>query len=377
MATARRSNRTLKTLAARDICEVLGEVAPPELAADWDNVGLLIGDASSPVRRLLLTIDLTEAVLAEAARASADMVMAYHPPIFKALTKLTTAAAPVVWAAARAGLAVYSMHTALDAAPGGTNDVLAEAVGVVDAHPLAPAPAEGQCKLVVFAPPGDLPAVASAAFAAGAGRIGNYSECSFAAPGTGTFLGGAGSSPAVGRAGRRERSAEVRLEAVVPRAALAEVVSAIREAHSYETPAIDVYALEPVPCGGGMGRVGRLRRPVGMKAFIARVKRALGVPRVLVAGRAPRRVTTVAVGAGSCGDLCDDAARAGADVFVTGEMRHHQALAAAAAGLTVVCVGHSNSERLTLGVLAKRIRTALPGLKVKISRKDRDPFDIA
>ena len=125
------------------------------------------------------------------------------------------------------------------------------------------------------------------AFDAGAGRIGDYSECSFWSPGTGTFVGGEGSSPAVGRARRREEAPELRLEVIVPRAAVAAVVSAIRRAHSYETPAIDAYALEPLPDGAGMGRVGPLRRPVTMAAFIARVKRALGMRRVLVAESLP------------------------------------------------------------------------------------------
>ena len=360
----------------RDVCGVLSGIAPPALAAEWDNVGLLVGREAAPVRSLVLTIDLTEAVLREAVGARAEMVMAYHPPIFKPILRLTASSSPVAYAAARSGLALYSMHTALDAAEGGTNDALAGAMGMVDLRPLTESKGPGECKIVVFVPAGGLSAVAAAAFAAGAGRIGNYSECSFRTGGAGTFRGGAGSRPAVGRAGRREEVQELRLELVAPRAAVAEVVRAIRKVHRYETPAIDVYPLEGLPGPSGMGRIGSLRPAVSFQTLLRRVRRLSPSGRVLVAGPRPGRVRTVACCAGSCGDAFRSAVSAGAQVYVTGEMRHHDALAAASAGLTVVCVGHSNSERPVLLPLAARIRRELPGLKVLISRQDRDPFEI-
>ena len=359
-----------------DVCDALDAIAPPHLAAEWDNVGLLIGDRAWPARRLLLTIDLTGPVLREAARAGADMVLAYHPPIFKPLSRLTADTAPVALAAARAGLAVYSPHTALDAAAGGTNDVLAEAVGIRRPRPLEPVIRRDRCKVAVFVPPADAPAVASAAFAAGAGRIGNYGECSFRAAGVGTFRGEEGSSPAVGQPGRREQVEEFRLEVVAPRDSLAAVLAAVRAAHSYETPAIDVYPLEDVPPGVGMGRVGELARAVAVGSFVGRVKRALGLERVLLAGPTRGKVKLAACCAGSCGELFRSAAGAGAGAYVTGEMRHHDSLAAAAAGMTCICVGHSNSERLVLPGLRDRIRHAVAGLDVRISRADRDPQQV-
>ena len=359
-----------------EVCDVLEAIAPLHLAAEWDNVGLLIGDRAGPARRLLLTIDLTEAVLREAGRAAARMVVAYHPPIFKPVSRLTAEAAPVALAAARAGLAVYAPHTALDAAAGGTNDVLAEVVGIRRPRPLEPIARQGQCKVVIFVPPADVSAVAAAAFAAGAGKIGNYAECSFRAAGVGTFRGGEGSSPAVGRAGRREQVEELRLEVLAPQDRLAAVLEAVRAAHSYETPAIDVYPLQDVLPGAGMGRIGELSRPVTVRSFVGRLKRALGLERVLLAGGTSGKVNVAACCAGSCGGLFRSAAAGGADAYVTGEMRHHDALAAAAAGMTCICVGHSNSERIVLPPLRGRIRQAVAGLDVRISRADRDPFEI-
>jgi len=249
-------------------------------------------------------------------------------------------------------------------------------VGIRRPRPLEPVIRRDRCKVAVFVPPADAPAVAAAAFAAGAGRIGNYGECSFRAAGVGTFRGDEGSSPAAGRAGRREQVEEFRLEVVAPRDNLAAVLAAVRAAHSYETPAIDVYPLEDVPPGVGMGRIGELARAVTVGSLVARVQRALGLERVLLAGPTRGKVKLAACCAGSCGELFRSAAGAGAGAYVTGEMRHHDSLAAAAAGMTCICVGHSNSERLVLPGLRDRIRHAVAGLDVRISRADRDPQQV-
>ena len=353
----------------------LERIAPLRLAEETDNVGLVIGDGGQPARKLVLAIDLTEAVVAEAARGGAGMVMAYHPPIYRPIARLVSPSP--AYLAARAGLAVYSMHTALDAAQGGTNDVMAEAIGLELVRPLAPVVRRDQHKIVVYTPPGDVERVMSAAFAAGAGHIGQYSQCSFRASGTGTFLPESGAHPAVGQVGRREEVQEQRLEFICWGRLLPRVLAAVVEAHSYEVPAIDVFPLEDRPAGTGMGRIGQLKKPLSTAALVARVKRGLGLARVQVI--LPDRagaVRNVAVGAGSCGELFRQARAAGAEAYVTGELRHHDALAARAAGLTVICVGHGNSERPALRAVADRLAYALPELPVAISRADRDPLEI-
>jgi len=373
-----------------DVVKALETLAPPSLSAKWDNVGLLVGDAGAEARKVLLCIDLTPQVLAEAAKVKAQMVMAYHPVIFKGVSRLTADASPAAYEAARRGLAVYSMHTALDAAPGGTNDVLAEVLGLAGHRPLEPVTEGGSCKIVIFVPPADLSRVAEAAFAAGAGRIGRYYDCAFFAHGIGAFCGGEGSNPTVGHVGRHEVTEEVRLEMVAPKADVPAVCAAARAAHSYEEPVIDVYPLEGCPDERGMGRVGRLARPATAASLIARVKRATRLKNVLVAGggesagRADRRarkagslVKIAACSAGSAGSMYQAAAKAGATFFLTGEMHHHDALAATAAGMTVVCLGHSNSERITLPRLARRLGKLLPGLAVLVSQRDKDPFRVA
>jgi dinuclear metal center YbgI/SA1388 family protein len=370
------------------IAAELERIAPLELAAEWDNVGLLAGDPATEVGKLLLCVDLTEAVLEEATRTGSAMVMAYHPVIWKPIGRVTAADSPVVYQAVRWGIAVYSMHTAYDAAPGGTNDALADMLGLVDRRAIQPIARRGQCKIVVFTPPDDLHRVCEAAFAAGAGRIGNYRDCAFFAHGIGTFCGGPGSQPTVGRAGEHEAAEELRLEVIAPLSKAAAVCDAIRAAHGYETPAVDVYPLEDFPEGCGAGRIGRLASPANVRTLVARIKRATGLKRVLVASaavrgkpgrRAPRRaerLTTVACCAGAGGGVFRAAVAEGAQLYLTGEIRHHDALAAAAAGMTVVCLGHSNSERIALAALAERLSLALPRVRVVCSASDRDPFVI-
>ena len=364
----------------RDICKTLGEIAPLDLAAQWDNVGLLIGeeDSNLKVSRMLLCIDLTEVVLKEAITRKAQMVLAYHPVIFKPISRITSDSAPVALIAARRGIAVYCPHTALDAADGGTNDALADILDLRDRKPIENIFASEECKIVVFLPAGDVSPVTNAAFDAGAGIIGGYNECAFLGMGIGQFCGGAETKPTVGTPNKNTAVEEVRLEMVAPREKLPAIAAAIRTAHSYEEPAIDIYPLISTQTTTGQGRVGKLPRPVTTATLIAKIRKALGVDKVLVAGdtKSKNKIEIAAVTAGSCGSMWKSAAAAGATFYLTGEMRHHDALAAAAAGLTCVCVGHSNSERIALKQLASRVKSAHPQLETILSKTDRDPFKI-
>jgi dinuclear metal center YbgI/SA1388 family protein len=350
------------------------DIAPARFAASWDNVGLLVGDAARDVARVLLTIDCTSAVLAEAAAAGCDAIVSYHPPIFEGQKRLL--AGSIAFEAAQSGIALFSPHTALDVADGGTNDVLADALGMTGRAPLRPLEGrDGELKLVTFVPAEHVEAVARAVFAAGAGHIGRYSSCSFRAPGTGTFFGGEGTHPAVGEAGRLEEAPELRLETVVPVGRVDAVVRALRGAHPYEEPAFDLVRLASPPARHGYGRIGSVG-PARLEALVERVKTALGAPHVMVAGDVDRAVSRAAVCAGSGGELLGDALAGGAGLFLTGEVRHHDALRALAAGMAVIATRHSTSERAVLAPLARRLEERLPGVAVTVSREDRDPFEV-
>ena len=245
-----------------ELLSVLEEIAPTRNAESWDNVGLLAGDPSQKASKALLTIDYTDAVAAEAAREGCDCVVAYHPPIFESIKRVTSAGQPLVFDAIRRGVALYSPHTALDVADGGTNDMLADAIGIDPAArmPLRLVePKARQYKLVTFVPAEHLQRVGDALFAAGAGRIGNYTRCSFRSPGTGTFFGEEGTNPAVGQSGRLEEAAEVKLETVLPIARLNEALQALRSSHPYEEPAFDLVQLAAPPEKLGQGRIGTMK----------------------------------------------------------------------------------------------------------------------
>jgi dinuclear metal center YbgI/SA1388 family protein len=360
-----------------DLARALEVIAPLAHAEEWDNVGLLAGDPEAALTRVLLAIDCTHEVVDEAERGGQQAIVAYHPPIFRALKRVTRGS--IAFELVRRGIAVYSPHTALDAAPGGTNDVLADAVEMTSRAAIrASARTDAAYKLVTFVPEEALARVSEALWAAGAGQIGNYRSCSFRTTGTGTFFGAEGARPKVGKAGALESVDEVRLETVVPIALAEHAVRALRAAHPYEEPAFDLVRLAPSngDDGFGMGRIGEVAA-VDRSALVARVKAKLGLSHALVAGPLSGEITRVAVCAGAAGDLLDAAIRKGAQVVVAGEARHHDALAAAARGVTVVCALHSNSERITLPSLAERLRAALPGLGVALSALDRDPFVIA
>jgi dinuclear metal center YbgI/SA1388 family protein len=355
--------------------DAINHIAPTRHAESWDNVGLIAGDPKQDASRVMLCIDYTPEVACEAAGEKCDVIVAYHPPIFDPIKRLVVGS--VVFDAIRRGVALYSPHTALDVAEGGTNDMLADAIGLAQREPLRLTQTKAnQYKLVTFVPEKDVERVSQALFDAGAGRIGKYGACSFRSPGTGTFFGEEGTNPAVGQSGRLEQAAEVRVETVVPIAKVEAAIRALRSAHPYEEPAFDLQQLAAPPEGLGQGRIGAFEQPVQRLALIDRVKRELELSHVLVAGPTEGAAARAAVCAGACGNMLDDAIAQHADFYLTGEIRHHDAIKAVRAGMTVVCTLHSNSERAVLKRLKMRLEERLPGLPVLLSRQDRDPFSI-
>jgi dinuclear metal center YbgI/SA1388 family protein len=361
-------------LTVADVIGFLDQFAPPELAADWDNVGLLLGDRTAEVRRVLTCLTVTPDSAAEAVEAGAQLIVTHHPILFRAVKRLTTATPEgrMLLALIRAGVAVYSPHTAFDNTRGGINDSLARRLGLVDVTALRRREGGRQCKVVVFVPEADLTRVSDALFAAGAGQIGQYSQCSFRLAGTGTFFGSDATNPTVGQKGRREEVNEWRLEAVCPEGRVEAVVAALRKAHSYEEPAYDVYPLRPQP-GLGEGRLGRLPQPTPLAELARTVKQALHAAAVQAVGEPGRAVERVAIVCGAGGELLYDAVRARADVLLTGELRFHDYLAAQAQGLALVLPGHYATERCGVEELADRLRQQWPDLDVWASRREHDP----
>lgn len=374
----RKKTSGTQAVTVQALCDAMQRIAPTERAQEWDNVGLLAGDTQGALRRLLLCIDLTEAVLTEAVRTQTDAIVAYHPPVFRPLTSLKRRGSgtdALVFAAIEHRIALYSPHTALDAADGGTNDVLAALTGLIDVEPLEHAAprTEPECKVVTFIPATHVESVAEAMFAVGAGRIGDYEKCSFRLPGQGTFLGSESTNPVIGQRGRWEVVEEVRLETIVRSSGLPGVLAALRRAHPYEEPAFDVYPLTVKPVAG-IGRIGRPPKSTTLGRLARLLKEKTGAPCVQCVGSGNRPVNRVIVVAGSGGDLPFRAGLEPGDVVVTGELRHHDALALERHGAGAVALGHWQSERPVLAHLAARLRELLPGVKVSVSRADADVF---
>ena len=273
----------------------------------------------------------------------------------------------------RAGIAVYSPHTAFDNTTNGINDSIARKLELTEITPLRRREGTRHFKVVVFVPDKDLIRVSDAMFAAGAGHIGQYSECSFRVAGTGTFFGSEETNPTVGQKGRREEASEWRLEVVCPEKNVDRVLNAVRQAHSYEEPASDVCLLRPGWSPRGEGRLGKLLRPATLGQVASRVKALLSAPLVQTVGDHSQNVEKVAIVCGAGGDMLTDAIRARADLFLTGELRFHDYLAAQAQGVGLCLPGHYATERFGIEELAERIQTEFPKLQVWASRRESDP----
>ncbi len=362
-----------------EIAQAVEQVAPLGLAQGWDNVGFLLGDPAKSIKKVLITIDTTMAVVEEAKTFGADLILSYHPVIWDGLKRVTADGETAnVYELIRSGIGVYSIHTALDVAAGGVNDALAEILGIENPEPIGDFvadPAGPQYKVITFVPADDVNAVAEALYAAGAGAIGNYSHCGFQTAGTGTFKPLAGANPAIGQCGKIERVNEIRLESVVPSGKVAAVIAALRAAHPYETPAFDVFRHHDVENKTGLGRMGMLKKPLSMDEAIAHIKAVTGCKAVGLVGPQRRTVRKAAVCAGSCGKIVNSVMAAGCDLYLTGELKHHQALAAQEAGLTCICLSHTVSERFALKFLAKQLKKQIKNVTIRISTKDKDPFN--
>lgn len=341
-----------------DVARIIERAAPLALALPDDNPGLQAGRADAGVRGVLVALDPTPAAIRRAVRAKADLLVTHHPLFMDPLRRIDTGTATGAAAAAAggAGISVYAAHTNLDAAPEGLAVAVARRLGIEDFRFLHPVSGPAWVKVVVFVPVAAATGLHAAMAAAGAGAIGHYDSCAFLAHGEGFFRPLAGARPAIGTPGKLERVPEVRLEMIAGEAELPAVLAAIRRVHPYELPAIDCLRLHPAPLGG-FGCVGRVV-PAKFGDFVRRAARALGAE-ARVSGARVTRVRTVAVCPGSGGRLVPLAAAAGADAFVTGEVRYHNMREAEHHGIAILELGHDRTEMPAVDLLARLIRAGL------------------
>ena len=359
---------------------------PPQHAEEWDAVGLVCGDPDAEVRRVLLAVDPVLGVVDEAVALGADLVIVHHPLYLKGTTSVaaTTPKGRVVHRLARAGCGLLTAHTNADSPTGGVSEAIALALGLGDVRPLAPDAAVPRDKIVAFVPTADADRVRAALAGAGAGSIGDYEAASFSAPGQGRFRPLPGANPAIGTVGVPEVVDEERIEVVVDRTLRDRVVAALLEAHPYEEPAYDVFELAAMPDPTrGSGRVGQLAEPMPLRAFAELAAKVFPVTAagLRVAGDPEQLVSRVALCGGSGDFLLDRARSAGADVYVTSDLRHHPASESREhGGPALVDVAHWAAESLWLPVLRDRLVAVLSerGLgdtvEVHISTTTTDPW---
>lgn len=370
-----------------DVIAALEAAYPPALAAEWDAVGLVCGDPAEPVTSVLVAVDPVPDTVDEA--RGDQLLITHHPLLLRGVHGVgaDTPKGALLHRLIRSGTALYTAHTNADAADPGVSDALAAAIGLDVVGPLVGAPAEPLDKIVTFIPVGpSITLVHDALSAAGAGRVGDYSHCSFATAGTGQFKPLDGAHPVIGEVGRLARVAETRLEMVLPRGRRAAVVAALRRAHPYEEPAFGVLELADLPSGRGLGRIGALPAPEPLAAFAERVAAALPATAggVRAAGDPARMIEQVAVCGGAGDSALDAATAAGVDAYVTADLRHHPAAEHLLAGTggrstpALVDVAHWASEWPWCAQAAGVVRAALGGsVEVRVSRRRTDPWTVA
>jgi dinuclear metal center YbgI/SA1388 family protein len=341
-----------------DLIQSFEEWAPRWAVWEKDNVGLQVGSAQGRATKVLVTLDVTQATVAEAVARRAELIVSHHPLLFRPLSSVTSrdTVGELVLQLARRGISLFSAHTNMDFAQHGVSATLAENLGLQRIRFLAPL-RNSLAKIVVFVPEAHAARVMQAMAQAGAGRIGEYSSCSFASTGRGSFFGSAESNPSIGKRGALESVDETRLEMVAPRAIVPAVVGALKAAHPYEEVAYDVYYIENPNPNFGMGALGELSKPQTLAKFLKDIKRLLGCGALRFTGNPAEKIRTVAVCGGAGSDLLSDAIAARADVFVTADVRYHT-FVQASGQIALVDAGHWETEHVILERMAERIRDA-------------------
>ena len=348
--------------------------APLPLQDGFDNAGLQIGLTEAEVAGVLLCLDVTEAVVDEAAASGCNLIVSHHPLIFSPLKRITGSnyIERCIIKAMSNGIAIYSAHTNIDNAPGGVNYRIAEKLGLQNVRILVPKE-DALLKLAVYVPTSAADAVRNALFAAGCGNIGNYDSCSYNVDGFGTFKAGDGCNPFCGEVGELHREEEVRIETVLPAYLKNKVVAALLKAHPYEEPAYDIYSLNNSWGSVGSGVIGELPAECDELELLQCVKERFAVGCVRHTPLLGKAVKRVALCGGAGGSFAGAAMAAGADVYITGEARYHD-LFCYTGKMLVAVIGHYESEQYTMDIFKEIILGACPGIRVVTTTVNTNPL---
>lgn len=359
---------------------IIDSIAPAYLKSDQDRVGLQVGSSQASVNKILVTLEVTEEVVIEARAKGAQLIISHHPLIFQNLDRVIVDdhIGGIITDLVKADISVFAAHTNLDRTRDGVSDILARVLGLQDIEVLLQARDIPMYKIVVFVPRENADELISAMGNVGSGVIGEYSHCTFRSEGKGTFYPMLGAHPYLGTVGELNEVDECRLEMLISPDRVERVIATMLEVHPYEEAAYDLYEVKTPPPGVGFGRIGTVPKARTLRDYAEHWSEQLDCD-LRVAGDLDRMVRRVAVCGGSGGELIGVAKAAGADVFITGDIKHHVAHTAKAMGLALVDAGHAETERLIVPELAKELQRRIyeSGMKLEVvvSEIDTSPWN--
>ena len=359
----------------KELINFLESVAPASYQEDYDNSGLIVGDAGQEISAALISLDCTEEIIDEAIRRGCNLVISHHPIVFRGLKRFNgkTYVERAVMKAIKHDVALYAIHTNFDNVLGGVNAKLCEVLGLENCSILSPK--QGILKkLVTYCPIANAEEVRAALFAAGAGQIGNYSECSFNSDGEGTFKAGENSQAYVGEKGIRHQEPETRIEVIYPANLEKQIIVALHLAHPYEEVAYEHYHLSNTYQDVGSGMIGTLSQETDALEFLRHVKSKLNAKVIRHTALGNRKVKRVAVCGGAGGFLLAQAISAGADVFITADYKYHEFFDADNK-ILVADVGHFESEQFTQLLLLELITEKFPNFALHLTEQSTNPIN--
>lgn len=359
----------------KEIANCFEAMAPLSHQESYDNSGIQLGEPDKQIDSALVTLDLNEQVAEEAIRLGVDLIVTHHPLIFKPLKQISgaTPTERMVIGCLRHDIAVYACHTNLDASPQGVSHYLARKLGITNGTLLEPR--QGLfTKLVVYIPAHAFPKVREALFQAGAGTMGDYEQCGFSAHGLGSFLPGKETHPYVGTPEQFHEEPEVRFETLFPSRLKKRVVEALMASHPYEEPAFDLFPLLNASNDAGFGWVGNLPEPLSAGHFLEKLKEKLACGALRYSTPPSRPIQKVAICGGSGSDLLGLAIAAGADAFVTADLKYH-AFQAAEGALLLVDAGHYETEQFTKELFYDVLTKKFNNFAVHISKVKTNPIN--
>lgn len=363
------------TLKLKEIIQVLEDWAPPSDAEDFDNVGLQVGHLEQDINKALITLDITDEVMDEALEADANLIITFHPLIFKGLKKLSgnNRIERLVVKAIQNNIAIYAIHTNLDAQIDGVNGMIAEKLGLQNCEILIPKQ-DDLFKLIFFVPKGEADMVKEAIFSTGAGTIGNYAECSFNSQGQGTFKPIKKANPTLGSLNQRHTEPETKVEILLQQKDINAAIGAMMQAHPYEEVAYDLILLKNKNKTKGMGQIGTLSKPMKAVDFVNFVKEKLETKVVRHSSLIQKPIEKVAVLGGSGAFAIANAKAVNADAFVTADLKYHDFFLAE--NQILLCdTGHFESEQFTKNLITRYISEIFPNFAVLISNINTNPVN--